>query len=171
MAVNSEANLHTIVICANLFVRKDGKYLVIKRSPLKADLPNYLHAIGGKVSSGEDPMAAAERELEEEAGIKAKNVRLEAVVTEVLSPEDSHYKSNWLIFFFSGDYDSGEVIHTDEGELLWLSSAEIVDGKLFPSLQAIIDDVLNPEVGTVFARFVYDKDRNIIEKQLHSCAR
>lgn len=171
MSVNSEANLHTIVICANLFVRKDGKYLVIKRSSLKSDLPNFLHAVGGKVAPSEDPMAAAERELLEEAGIRAKHIRLEAVVTEVLSPDDDRYKNNWMIFFFSGDYDSGDIQETEEGELLWLSPEDIVNGKLFPSLGEIIDHVLDPEVGTVFARFVYAKNRTIVDRQINVCAR
>lgn len=125
MAINSVPNIHSIVICANIFVKKDGKYLVIRRSPEKIDLPNVVHPIGGKIDKSEDPLLAALRELQEEAGISAKNVRLEAVITEVPDPDDQQYKETWLIFDFSGDYAGGEIKHTDEGELVWLTAEEV----------------------------------------------
>jgi 8-oxo-dGTP diphosphatase len=166
MAVNSTPNIHTIVICANMFVRKDGKYLVIKRSPAKLDLPNVIAPIGGKIDTNEDPLHAAKREVMEEAGIDVANVRLEAVITEVPHPDDSQYKETWLIFDFSGDYAGGEVKSTEEGELLWLTAQELQQASLYASLKELIGYILDESTGPVFARFSYDAQRNIVGKHI-----
>lgn len=57
---------HKLVICANVFIRKDDKYLLLRRSPHKKYAPNYVHPVGGKVDLDEDPMEAGKRELLEE---------------------------------------------------------------------------------------------------------
>ena len=55
-----------------------------------------VHPIGGKVDPDENPYIAAERELLEEAGIKVKNIKLEAVVLELKPVKNED--ENWLIF-------------------------------------------------------------------------
>lgn len=169
MAINNAPDIHNLVICANTFVRKDGKYLLLKRSPLKKYAPNVIHPIGGKVDQGENPYTSAERELLEEAGIKVKNMRLEAVIMEI-NPVKGEAE-NWLIFHFSADYDSGEVIKTEEGEFVYLTADEILSQPLFPSLQPIIGNILNPHDGTAFLTVAYDDDGKIIQesKQLDLC--
>lgn len=170
MGVNQKPNIHELVICANVFVRKDGKYLLLKRSPLKTFAPNVVHPIGGKVDANENPFIGAQRELLEEAGIKVKNLKLEAVILEI-SPHKKEMGNNWLIFHFSGDYMSGDLIATDEGEFVWLSSEEIKKQDLFPSVRQLIENILNPGDSTVFATFEYDENGNIVEssKIINKC--
>lgn len=160
--MNQQPDIHELVICANIFVRKDGKFLMLKRSPKKKYAPGVVHPVGGKVDLNEDPYTAAVRELWEEAGVKVKNMRLEAVLTELKPIPDEPY--NWMIFYFSGGYDSGELKKTEEGELVWLTAEEITKQKLFPSLRAVIDTILNPQEGTIFARLEYN-DKNEIKEE------
>ena len=49
MPINTRPHIHEMVICANMFVRKGGKYLLLKRSSHKLFMPDYVHPIGGKV--------------------------------------------------------------------------------------------------------------------------
>ena len=168
MSINNVSDIHEQIICANIFIRKDDKYLVLRRSPLKKYAPDVIHPVGGKVDIGENPYTTAEREVEEEAGVKVKNMRLEAVIQEIKPVKSEPY--NWLIFHFSADYDSGEVITTDEGELLWLTADEIRNEKLFPSVKLIIDHVLDSERGTVFTTLEYDEEKqNILKHTLDFC--
>jgi 8-oxo-dGTP pyrophosphatase MutT (NUDIX family) len=51
------------VICSNVFVKKDNKYLMLRRSSKKSILPSVLHPIGGKVEKNETPLDAMKREL------------------------------------------------------------------------------------------------------------
>ena len=162
MPINTAPHIHNLVICANIFVRKDGKYLLLKRSPQKKYAPNVIHPIGGKVDPNENPYAGAQRELLEEAGIKVKNMRLEAVIMEIKPVKDED--ENWLIFHFSADYDSGELITTEEGEFVYLDAGEIPKQDLFPSVRPIIQHILNPKDGTVFFTVSYDDNGKVVEE-------
>ena len=165
MPINTKPHIHEMVICANIFVHKGGKYLLIKRSSHKTFMPNVVHPIGGKVDSGENPYLAAERELMEEAGIRVKNLRLEAVLMDNVSRVPKYKEvPNWLIFHFSGEYASGKVRQSHEGELMWLAPKEIKKQEMVPSVRSILDHILNPKDGTVFGTFVYDKNGKIIAK-------
>src|SRR3989338_6903346 len=119
MPINTDPHIHQLVMCGHIFVRKDGKYLILKRSSEKRYAPGVVHPIGGKIDQNEEPLTGAQRELFEEAGIRVKNVKLEAIILEV-SPDYTRKEENWLIFHFSGDYDSGEIQQTEEGEIVLL---------------------------------------------------
>lgn len=162
MPINQKLLTHTVVMCANVFVRKDGKYLLIKRSSQKQFAPNVIHPIGGKINANENPYLAATREVFEEAGITVKNMRLEAVILEI-APHKKVMPHNWLVFHFSADYESGKIITTDEGELVLLTPEEIVKQKLFPSVREVIHYILNPDDGNVFATFEYNDEGNIVQ--------
>jgi len=97
------------------------------------------------------------------------NIRLEAVITE-LSPY--HENENWLIFYFSGTYKSGEVAKSPEGEFLWLNKKEIIDQRqnLIPSVRVIIDYILDINQGTVFASFTHDGLDNVKTKDFQICS-
>ena len=161
MAINHEPDIHNLVMCANIFIRKNNKYLVLRRSPLKRWAAGVAHPVGGKIDLNEDPLTAAKREVLEETGLTVKNIKLEAVVFEI-KPVKAEI-GNWMIFHFSGDYDSGEIIETQEGELVWLTADEFKQEKLFPSVGAIIDKIFDPSLGTVFARFEYKTDHELDE--------
>lgn len=168
MTINTRPDIHEQVICANVFIRKDGKYLVLRRSPLKKYAPGVVHPFGGKVDLGENPHTAAIREAYEETGLRVKNLRLEAVLLEIAPVVDEPY--NWLIFHFSADYEAGELHPTEEGEAIMLTADELKAEKLFPSVVPVIDHILDAEKGTVFATFEYDTEKqNIIKQTLDFC--
>jgi 8-oxo-dGTP diphosphatase len=169
MPINTAPHIHNLVICANIFVRKDGKYLLLKRSLQKKYAPGFIHPIGGKVDLNENPYTAAQREVFEEAGIKVKNMRLEAVIMEIKPVKGEN--ENWLIFHFSADYDSGEILTTEEGEFLLLDIKEMPNQDLFPSVKPIIDNILNSKDGTVFFTVEYDDHGKVVEatKKIDFC--
>lgn len=170
MAINNPAELHEQIICANVFIKKDGKYLVLRRSAQKRYAPGVVHPVGGKVDIGENPYTAAVREVGEETGLIVKDMQLEAVIQEIEPVLGEPH--NWLIFHFSAEYDSGEMIETEEGELIWLTAEEIRNEQLFPSVKAVVDHILNEEKGTVFTTLEYDADKkNIVKQVVDSCAR
>lgn len=166
--VNQKPHIHQMVICANIFVRKNGKYLLLKRSPEKIFAPDVTHPIGGKVDANENPFLAAQREVFEEAGIRVKNIKLEAVFLEV--KPIPNMPENWLIFHFSADYKQGKIKNTPEGKLIFLTKSEIFKQKLFPSVKLALEHILNPKDGTVFATFYFSPKGKIYKKRLGICA-
>jgi 8-oxo-dGTP diphosphatase len=165
MAINNDPDIHNLVICANVFIRRGNKFLVLQRSPQKRWAAGVVHPVGGKVDLGEDPITAAQREAREEAGVAVKNLSLMAVILEI-DPVKTE-PGNWMIFHFVGDYDSGEVTQTEEGELLWLTQDEIKQARLFPSVQAVIGHMFDQTTGPVFARFEYKTDSEINMAEAH----
>ncbi len=163
--MSMSSNVRELVVCANIIVRMNGKYLLLKRSPTKRFAPNFVHPIGGKVDQDENPFVAAQRELMEEAGITVTNMRLEGVFLELL-PHKA-LPVNWLIYHFSGDYATGELRPTDEGTFVFLERDEIAQQDLFPSVKVTIDKLLDPAVGTLFTSFAYDDNEKIIETSKH----
>ncbi|MBT3412811.1 MAG: NUDIX domain-containing protein [Candidatus Jacksonbacteria bacterium] len=167
MAINSNPHVHNLVMCANVFVRKDGKFLVLKRSAKKKHLANFIHPIGGKIEADEDPYIGAVREVKEEANIDIKNLKLESVILEVQYHQDMD--ENWLIFNFTADYDSGTITDTDEGELILLSKKELLNAELFASIKETIEQTLNPDDATIFATFTYNEKGEIATKTINTC--
>jgi 8-oxo-dGTP diphosphatase len=156
-------------MCSNLFLKKGDQYLMIKRSESKKYLPGYLQSIGGKIEPNEDPYDAAVRELVEESGLTAKNIKLEAVITHCCTLAGSEH--DWLVYYFSGEYDGGELIPCDEGELLWLRSEEFTEYKVLEPLRIILPNIFNPKDGTVFERVIHrEDDNNIIDSKVKICS-
>ena len=85
-----------------VLVKKDGKILMGKRKkhPAKWGLP------GGKIEFGEDLEKSVSREVDEEVGIKVKNLRFGTVTNEIFDEIDKHY----VTITMTADYDSGEVV-------------------------------------------------------------
>lgn len=118
-----------------------GKVLFVKQ---------YRYAYGetiyeipaGKLNEGEDPALAAQRELEEEAGVKAK--RLTRLFTVYPTPGYTNEK----IYVYRADEVEKTSARLDEGEFLeveyiplervrkMLESGEIRDAKTIIALQA-----------------------------------
>ncbi len=130
---------HSGGACA-LYV-KEEKVLLVRQ---------YRYAYGesiyeipaGKLEKGEDPAVAAARELEEEAGVKAKELRL----LYVLYPTPGY--TNEKIYIYQATEGESVAARLDEGEFLdveyiplnkvkaMLQMGEIKDAKTVVALQA-----------------------------------
>ena len=120
---------------------ENGSVLLVKQ---------YRYAYGesiyeipaGKLNEGEDPALAAARELEEEAGVKAKTL------TKLFTVYPTPGYTNEKIHVYRADEVEKVAAHLDEGEFLqaeylplskvkkMLLSGEICDAKTILALQA-----------------------------------
>jgi 8-oxo-dGTP diphosphatase len=167
-----KSHIHEFIICSNIFVRKGGKYLMIKRAADRKWMPDHVHTVGGKLNPNENPYECALRELMEEAGITAKNIRLEVAYHEIAPYKNEPH--NWLVFYFSGDYKSGKLKNKiSEGELVWLTPKELLKSKLHSSIKFVIKQVLDRKTGPVFGTLYYDDKNTVIKKKsrLNICER
>ncbi len=110
-------------------VEKDGKFLLLKRAKLARGEEGYWELVGGGQDFGESPVAALEREVAEETGLKVK-------VGKPLSVWDYLRPTEQIIgITFACDYVSGDVTLSDEhSDYAWLSLDEIKAKKIFPEL-------------------------------------
>ena len=126
---------------ASVLYIEDGKVLLVRQ--FRYAYGESVYEIpAGKLEYGEDPKAAAARELEEEAGVRAG--RLELLFTLYPTPGYTNEK----IYIYRA-YEGEKVqAHLDEGEFLdaayiplerakeMLANGELKDGKTIVALQA-----------------------------------
>lgn len=165
--------IHSMIICSNIFIKKDWKYLLLRRSDEKKFAPWFVHPFGGRVDHNENPYEAALREIHEEVGVEVANLRLEAVITE-LAPTKKTPDINWMIYHFSAEYVGWDIKPTDpnDGVWVWLTPEEIGQQRLFPSVAVILEDILDESVGPVFTTMSYawEESGAQLEKK-HYCER
>ena len=120
---------------------KDGKVLLVRQ--YRYPYGESLYEIpAGKLDKGEEPIKAAARELEEEAGLIAKKLEL----LYVMYPSPGY--TNEKIYIYEAISAKQAKAHLDEGEFLdveyislervkeMLKKGEITDAKTIIALQA-----------------------------------
>ncbi len=105
-----------------VLVKKDGKYLLGKRSKVNMHGVGTWCSPGGHIEFNESPEDTAKRETFEETGIKIKNVTFIGITNDLFKKEMKHYITIW----FSADYASGKVNHNPEyDEIGWFSQGKL----------------------------------------------
>jgi 8-oxo-dGTP diphosphatase len=117
------------MMSAVLLMNSQDELLMMKRSPFRTISPSLWAAIGGHLEPGEigNPLAACVREILEETGIEACDItrlHLQYVLIRLNGTEIRQQ------FFFTGLTDKHPEIATDEGELHWISSGEVLERPL-----------------------------------------
>ena len=104
---------------------KDGRFIVVKRSPKKRTHPNkFDSSVCGNVNVGETDLEAAKREMEEELNIRCE--------VKFLKKKFNHFQDMNLKYFtgiFLAHYD-GEITTNDEIKEYHRLSLEEIEKKL-----------------------------------------
>lgn len=154
------------IICSNVFVKKDNRYLMLRRSREKSILPSVLHPVGGKVEKNETPLDAMRRELLEESGLKVNNIKLKAIFFELIPEKTPNEPYDWLNYYFVADYCSGQILKTVEGSLEWMTEGEIRKDNLLRSVKLSLGHILGNSLGVAICKFIYDKNDNMVSHSI-----
>src|SRR3989339_800990 len=151
-------DLGKINIASECLVIRDSKVLMFKRSETSKKFPGFWIGPGGHIDENEDPMLAAIREIEEEAGVKVgmEDRKLKAIAT--------HYhidlNETWISFVFlariNEHQDTSE--ENDEEKAHWIALKELlVMDNVFSPSKYYFDHVLNDKPGIMYANITWDK--------------
>jgi ADP-ribose pyrophosphatase YjhB (NUDIX family) len=106
------------VLCVDAIVRRDGKYLLVRRK----NPPEGWALAGGHMDPWEKAADAAARELLEETGLRAENVRLFKVYSD--PDRDPRYHAVSLVHVVDA---RGEAEASDDAaEAAWFTREECV---------------------------------------------
>lgn len=144
-----------IVATLECFVQKDGKYLMLHRSPTKRIMPDVWMAPGGHREFNEGLFECARREVFEETGLSIKNLRVKVIGNAYLKDLDQEFHFHLLV----ADYAGGELIpKIDDGEFVWLTPEEILKlPTLLAELKHVIAHITSNSKDVVSYKAVYEK--------------
>ncbi|HVO72360.1 MAG TPA: NUDIX domain-containing protein, partial [Aggregatilineaceae bacterium] len=97
------------------FITHGNDILLLKRGEHTRVYPGRYNGIGGHIERDEDPLSGAIREIQEETGLDAKNVRFRGVIH--VDPGEA---TGVLVFVFSAEASSHDFTDNDEGTLEWV---------------------------------------------------
>ena len=91
---------------------------------------------GGKIEIGESIVPSIKREVYEETGLKLNTVK----ICGIKDWYDKKTKERYLIFLFTSDDYSGEIISkTSEGKVYWISEKELKTAKLAEDFDKLLE--------------------------------
>jgi len=108
------ADPHRARIVTLAFVRQGDALLLIRHPDTSPRFAGQWNGIGGHVEAGEGVCTAARRELREEAGVEASDLRLRVVIHESGLQGEA-----WLVFVFAGEAPTRALRPAPGHEVAW----------------------------------------------------
>lgn len=108
---------------AGILVVKKGKILLERQYRYAYD-ETVFEIPAGKIENGENPITTAKREIEEEAGLKAKGIKYITTVYPTVG-----YSNEKIYLFFAEEFEESKI-HLDEDEFLtceWCSLEDAIN--------------------------------------------
>jgi len=117
-----------VVMC---ILKNKGKILLLKRSGEDNLYPNRWSFVSGGIEKGEEPIEAAYREVNEEAGIEKNELRLKKKDFFVSTNREINVTFNTNIFLF--EIEKSKVILNEENDdYSWVAPKKLFDFYLAP---------------------------------------
>lgn len=98
-----------------IYIVRDGKVLLLRRSLTKKILPGVWLGVGGKIEPGETIEESVKREVLEETGFICEHMEFRGALSYVRENSEAG-----IVYLYTVDRFSGMLIEDcDEGELAW----------------------------------------------------
>jgi len=117
------------VVAVLAVVIRDGQVLLVQRAnPPDAGLWGFP---GGKVEAGEPLLAAAERELHEETGVKARALRVLTALDVLDRSESGDLRHHFVLIAVLCQWQHGEPVAADDAaDAIWVALDRMDEGRL-----------------------------------------
>ena len=144
-------NVELTTLC---LIRRENEYLLQNR--IKKDWEGYTLP-GGHVEPGESIVDAVVREMKEETGLTVLNPKLCGV--KQFPIEGGRY----IVFLFTADEFTGEVISSEEGEMHWVNKDELMSIKTVDDFEELLQVMLDEDLSE-FLYVIEDGEWKVILK-------
>jgi 8-oxo-dGTP diphosphatase len=137
-----------------IFVRRGDEYLLIKGAPTKRLWAGKYNCLGGHVERGEDVLAAASRELMEEAGLMANLWQCGTVIVDA-------GEMGICLYVVCGENPIGDVKASREGTVEWVRKDKVLHLPVVEDLPILLERIHSMRRGDVpfAARSFYENEK------------
>ena len=132
--MNRTENVELTVLC---LIHNEKQYLLQDR--ISEDWKGFTLP-GGHVEKGESIVDAVIREMKEETGLTVSNPKLCGV--KQFPIEEGRY----IVFLFTVDEYSGELISSDEGAMHWVNKDDLSNVNAVNDLQVLLQVMLDDDL-------------------------
>jgi 8-oxo-dGTP diphosphatase len=155
------ADRYQVVPRTLCFITHGDDVLLLRGAPDKRIWPNKYNGVGGHVEPDEDVYSAALREIEEEAGLAVRDLRLRGVIN---IPVNAQNKTGILVLVFTAAADARATRQSAEGTLKWVSRDRLAALDLVEDLPTLLPRVLamGSDTPPFFAHYRYDEQGRLI---------
>lgn len=155
-----------MIVGLQCFVKKNGKYLMLRRHESKNVMPGVWMAPGGTREKNEGLFECARREILEETGLKIKNIRVRAIGCAYLQDLAQELHFHFLV----ADYAGGRLKpEPDVGTLQWLAPKQILQLKtLLAEHRHVLPHVFGEDLKIISFRSVYKRGNELEDITIES---
>ncbi len=142
------------------YIEENNAYLMLHRNKkVNDENKDKWIGIGGKFESGESPFDCARREIKEETGLIAEDLRYRGIVTFVSNEFGTEY-----MHLFTSNIFSGQITENcSEGELVWVDKDALLHLPIWEG-DKIFLELINQDVPFFSLKLIYEKDTLISYK-------
>lgn len=134
------------------YVRDQDKILMLLRNKKADDYHiGKWNGLGGKFEEGESPEECAKREIFEESGLTAIEMKMKGIIT---FPKFDNI-SDWYVYIYLIDKFKGTLIDSPEGLLNWIPQKEIQNLNLWPGDKIFLEWIFRERFFS--AKFIYEQ--------------
>jgi 8-oxo-dGTP diphosphatase len=148
----------TIGTVCFLIDEKNNQILLLERS--RAPMKNKVTGVGGKTNFEEDILSSCIREIKEETGFEAKNLKLNGIIKTIAESLDS----SWILFIYTTSEFYGQQSECSEGKLFWIDRNDVQNQNLIGFINELIPYILNGD--SIEGTIIHDQEGNVLTKQI-----
>jgi 8-oxo-dGTP diphosphatase len=118
------------------YIERDGEYLMMHRIKKQNDVNHGKWiGIGGKFEENETPLECALREIKEETGVVAYNLKYRGIVNFI----SDIFETEVMHLFTTDSFDGDINFDCNEGVLKWVKKTEVLDLNLWEGDRIFLD--------------------------------
>jgi 8-oxo-dGTP diphosphatase len=146
---------YTVIPQTLTFLFHGGDVLLLRGAATKPRWAGRLNGIGGHVEPGEDVLAAALREVREEAGLEPRDLALRGVI-HITAPYPS--EAGIVLFVFLGSVPVRALTRSAEGEPAWYPADVLPEPDVLEDLPLLLPRLLaaRERLAIVYGRYEAD---------------